>query len=54
MNANDGTNRFGGVAFLGYETGSFYNYSKLDRSIIHFPSEAEIKNMDYMIRLITV
>ncbi len=54
MNANDGTNRFGGTGFLGYETGSFYNYSKVDRSVIHFPSEAEVKHFDNNIRLLTI
>jgi hypothetical protein len=50
----DGCDRIGGCFFLGYNTGTFYNFSKKDKSMSISPMHAEIKAIEKTVLLIEI
>jgi hypothetical protein len=45
--------RLGGCIFLGEDSGAIYSYSKNDTTVSHSSTEAEIKALDEIIRVVT-
>jgi hypothetical protein len=51
-NSIDGCDRVGGCFYLGYDTGTFYNFSRKDKTLSISPMHAEIKAIEKTVFLI--